>query len=127
MTGYPIAEAYWTNVNVAGTPHLVLLQCFERRCLTYTPDNAPGWQVEAGNVGQHYYRWRHGEPNPTEDVSIYLVAIVTMAPPASRSAAVIASYRSPSRSRRPARCKNASRARWSTCSACTTATTASPA
>jgi len=75
MTGYPIAEAYWTNVNVAGTPHLVLLQCFERRCLTYTPDNAPGWQVEAGNVGQHYYRWRHGEPHPTEDVSIYLVAI----------------------------------------------------
>ncbi|MEZ4570631.1 MAG: hypothetical protein R2849_09955 [Thermomicrobiales bacterium] len=34
------------------------MQCFERRCLTYTPDNAPGWQVEAGNVGQHYYEWR---------------------------------------------------------------------
>src|SRR5690606_18565814 len=30
-----------------------------RRCLTYTPDNPPGWQVEAGNVGQHYYEWRY--------------------------------------------------------------------
>ncbi len=37
----------------------MLLQCFERRCLTYTPGNEPGWQVEAGNVGQHYYAWRY--------------------------------------------------------------------
>jgi hypothetical protein len=36
------------------------LRCFERRCLTDTPDNAPGWQVEAGNVGQHYCAWRYG-------------------------------------------------------------------
>ncbi len=27
----------------------------------YTPSNAPAWQVEAGNVGQHYYIWRYGE------------------------------------------------------------------
>ena len=57
-TGYPISEAYWTTVKVGGTPHDVLLQCFERRCLTYNPANADGWQVEAGNVGQHYYEWR---------------------------------------------------------------------
>jgi hypothetical protein len=38
------------------------MQCFERRCLTYTPDNPEGWQVEAGNVGRHYYYWRYGEP-----------------------------------------------------------------
>ncbi len=57
-TGYPISEAYWTTVEVGGTPHDVLLQCFERRCLTYTPGNDPGWQVEAGNVGRHYYEWR---------------------------------------------------------------------
>jgi hypothetical protein len=36
------------------------MQCFERRCLTYTPGNDPAWQVEAGNVGQHYYAWRYG-------------------------------------------------------------------
>lgn len=63
-TGLPITEAYWTTVQVGGSPTGVLLQCFERRCLTYTPDNQEGWQVEAGNVGRHYYEWRYG-PIPT--------------------------------------------------------------
>ncbi len=60
VTGFPITEAYWTRAKVAGVERDVLVQCFERRCLTYTPDNPPGWQVELGNVGQHYYRWRYG-------------------------------------------------------------------
>ncbi|HEX5164448.1 MAG TPA: hypothetical protein VFV93_03550 [Thermomicrobiales bacterium] len=60
-TGFPITEAYWASVTLGGQPHEVLLQCFERRCLTYTPGNPEGWQVEAGNVGQHYYRWRYPE------------------------------------------------------------------
>ena len=59
-TGFPVTEAYWTDVKVAGSQRTVLVQCFERRCLTYTPDNPDGWQVEAGNVGQHYYAWRYG-------------------------------------------------------------------
>jgi hypothetical protein len=70
-TGYPVTEAYWAQVLVDGTRKLVLIQCFERRCLTYTPDNEPGWRVEAGNVGQHYYRWRmqHEEPQrPAESL-----------------------------------------------------------
>ncbi len=58
-TGYPLTEAYWATIQVGGNARDVLLQCFERRCLTYTPDNATGWQVEAGNVGQHYYTWRY--------------------------------------------------------------------
>jgi hypothetical protein len=60
-TGLPISEAYWTTVRVAGTQQDVLVQAFERRVLTYTPANEPGWQVELGNVGQHYYFWRYGE------------------------------------------------------------------
>ena len=64
-TGYPLTEAYWVTVRVAGTPRDVLAQCFERRCLTYTPANAAGWQVEAGNVGQHYYAWRYGQLGAT--------------------------------------------------------------
>ena len=40
-------------------PTDVLVQAFERRVLTYTPDNAPEWRVEMGNVGQHYYQWRY--------------------------------------------------------------------
>ncbi|HUG15791.1 MAG TPA: S8 family serine peptidase [Thermomicrobiales bacterium] len=59
-TGYPLAEAYWTTVEVGGAPRDVLVQCFERRCLTYTPDNPEGWRVEAGNVGRHYFIWRYG-------------------------------------------------------------------
>lgn len=61
-TGLPITEAYWADVKVAGTVKPVLVQCFERRCLTYTPSNDPNWRVEAGNVGQQYYVWRYGAP-----------------------------------------------------------------
>ena len=64
-TGRPITEAYWANVKVADTYQDVLMQCFERRCLTYTPGNAPAWQVEAGNVGRHYYEWRYDAPGAT--------------------------------------------------------------
>jgi hypothetical protein len=60
-TGRPITEAYWAEVVVAGTSKLVLMQCFERRCLTYTPDNDPNWRVEMGNIGLHYYTWRYGQ------------------------------------------------------------------
>jgi hypothetical protein len=28
--------------------------------LTFAPDNPAGWQVEMGNVGQHYVAWRYG-------------------------------------------------------------------
>ncbi|HUG14496.1 MAG TPA: lamin tail domain-containing protein [Thermomicrobiales bacterium] len=61
-TGYPITDAYWTRVPVGGTDRDVLAQCFQRRCLTWTPLNPPAWQVEAGNIGQHYYAWRYGQP-----------------------------------------------------------------
>ncbi|HLT20115.1 MAG TPA: peptidase domain-containing protein [Thermomicrobiales bacterium] len=65
-TGLPITEAYWTRVTVNGEPRDVLVQVFERRVLTYTPDNEPAWQVEAGNVGRHYYQWRYGVSAPDE-------------------------------------------------------------
>lgn len=58
-TGYPLTEAYWTTVLLKGVPTRVLVQVFERRVLTYTPSNPSGWQVESGNVGQHYYQWRY--------------------------------------------------------------------
>jgi subtilisin family serine protease len=58
-TGLPITEAYWTRVLVAGERVDVLIQCFERRCLTYTHSNPAEWRVEMGNVGLHYYAWRY--------------------------------------------------------------------
>jgi hypothetical protein len=63
-SGLPITDAYWSRVQVEGSLRDVLVQCFERRCLTYTPINPPGWQVEAGNVGRHYYRWLYGDDTP---------------------------------------------------------------
>ena len=64
-TGYPITEAYWSQVMLAGSEQWVLTQAFERRVLTYAPNNNEGFQVEAGNVGMHYYQWRYEmEPEP---------------------------------------------------------------
>ena len=60
VTGYPIAEPYWITARVGGRPYAVLVQLFERRTLTYTPLESPAYQVQMGNVGQHYLAWRYG-------------------------------------------------------------------
>lgn len=59
--GYPLSEPYWTRARVGGVERDVLVQVFERRVLTYSPDNTAEWQVEMGNVGRHYYMWRYGD------------------------------------------------------------------
>jgi hypothetical protein len=64
VVGRPIADPYWVRVRVSGELRWVLVQAFERRILTYTPDNDPSWRVEMGNVGRHYYEWRYGTPAP---------------------------------------------------------------
>jgi hypothetical protein len=58
-TGLPLTEAYWSRVRIEGVEKDVLVQAFERRVLTYTPDNDPAWRVEMGNVGLHYSKWRY--------------------------------------------------------------------
>ncbi|MEF3276013.1 MAG: hypothetical protein K6356_16745 [Chloroflexus sp.] len=70
--GYPITDPYWTRAVVGDTERDVLVQLFERRVLTYTPSNPAGYQVEMGNVGQHYFQWRYphlgtpwAAPDPT--------------------------------------------------------------
>jgi hypothetical protein len=37
--GRPLTEAFWARVTVDRVEQDVLIQCFERRCLTFTPDN----------------------------------------------------------------------------------------
>ncbi len=67
-TGYPIAEAYWASVKIAGKANTsVLIQPYERRVLTFVPDAPEGFKVQMGNIGQHYYDWRYhnaGMPTP---------------------------------------------------------------
>ncbi|HEX5166723.1 MAG TPA: N-acetylmuramoyl-L-alanine amidase [Thermomicrobiales bacterium] len=76
-TGFPITEAYWSRIKLKGVYSDVLIQCFERRCLTYTPDNPEGWKVEAGNVGRHYYEWRYAAsqpaPAPPDDAPVIVL------------------------------------------------------
>ena len=61
LTGYPISEAYWVTARIGGKPYAVLVQLFQRRVLTYIPAFAPEWQLQMGNVGQHYHTWRYGK------------------------------------------------------------------
>jgi Tol biopolymer transport system component len=71
-SGLPISDAYWTRVKIAGAFQDVMIQAFERRVLTYVPTNVPGFQVEMGNIGLHYYDWRYkdaGQPSRTATVS----------------------------------------------------------
>jgi hypothetical protein len=68
--GYPITEPYWARVRVGGKDRDVMMQAFERRVLTYTPSNTPNWQVEMGNVGQHYYNWRYKTPSVLASVTV---------------------------------------------------------
>ncbi len=69
-TGYPVTEAYWSRVKVGGVDKEVMYQAFERRILTYTPDNDPAYQVEMGNVGLHYVAWRYKDKIPQGGVTV---------------------------------------------------------
>jgi glucose/arabinose dehydrogenase len=74
--GRPLTEAYWARVKLDGETQDVLIQCFERRCLTYAPGNPEGWEVESGNIGMHYYEWRYERidrtPAGDPEVSVYV-------------------------------------------------------
>jgi hypothetical protein len=58
-SGLPISEPYWTRAKIRGEVRDVMIQAFERRTLTYVPSNSAGFQVEMGNIGQHYFDWRY--------------------------------------------------------------------
>jgi len=60
--GYAKSEPFLATVKVAGQQRQVMVQVFERRVLTYTASNPAAFQVEMGNIGQHYYRWRYCTP-----------------------------------------------------------------
>lgn len=59
VLGRPLTEPYWADVPVGGLVTTVLMQLFERRALTYNPNNPPAWRVEMANVGRAYFDWRY--------------------------------------------------------------------
>jgi hypothetical protein len=59
VLGYPVSEAYWTQMRVGGEDLPVMIQAYQRRVLTYVPAFDPNWRVQMGNVGQHYFEWRY--------------------------------------------------------------------
>jgi Tol biopolymer transport system component len=61
VVGLPLSEPYWARVMVGGVEQEVLIQVFERRVITYNPNNPAEWQVEMGNVGRHYLTWRYNQ------------------------------------------------------------------
>ncbi len=69
LLGRPITEAYWATISVNGQPSTVLLQLFERRALTYNPNNPPEWRVETANVGRSYFEWRYKSASPAPAIS----------------------------------------------------------
>jgi hypothetical protein len=68
--GYAISEPFATTVTVAGAQKQVMVEVFERRVLTYTASNDPAFQVEMGNIGQHYYQWRYGPASSTTPTAV---------------------------------------------------------
>ncbi len=59
LAGFPLTEAYWTKTLEKGKLVDVLVQAFEKRILTYTPTNQAGLQVDWGDSGKQYFRWRY--------------------------------------------------------------------
>jgi len=58
LVGRPLTEPFWIDTVIGGEPQRILLQAFERRVLTFAPDQPQGWTVESNNAGSHYRLWR---------------------------------------------------------------------
>ncbi len=65
-SGLPVSEPYTAKVKIAGQKDVdVYIQAFERRVLTYVPSFPKEFQVQMGNIGQHYYDWRYHDAGHT--------------------------------------------------------------
>ncbi len=55
--GLAISEPFAAYFTVGGVERAIAVQVFERRVLTYTEGNPPGFRVEMGNIGRHFFDW----------------------------------------------------------------------
>ncbi len=79
--GYPVSPFFLADVKIAGATTRVLVQPFERRVLTYNPNNPEAFKVEFGNIGQHYYQWRYSSGAAAPIVSQPPAPVATTIPP----------------------------------------------
>ncbi len=86
VVGMPITEAYWMTVKAANQPRQVLVQCFERRCLTYAPSNPANFQVEQANTGLQYFNWRY--PKLPEDTTKPVISQIAIGEPTATSVTI---------------------------------------
>jgi hypothetical protein len=89
MVGLAVSEPFWSTIKVGGVGKDVLIQAFERRVLTYTPDNPAAYRVEFGNIGQQYYEWRYGDAAATSPAAT-ATATATKTPTATPTRAATA-------------------------------------
>jgi len=90
--GYAISEPFWTNLLVGGERKAVLIEVFERRVLTYAPQNASAFAVEMGNIGAQYYHWRYETPATVSGTATGTSTnVTTTATPVNATAAVATS------------------------------------
>ena len=93
--GLAISEPFLASVKVAGAQKIVLIQIFERRVLTFTASNDAAFQVEMGNIGQHYVQWRYTGAPIASTATVAQTALpadplprtATTAPPTSSASA----------------------------------------
>src|SRR5262249_28116554 len=76
-------EPYWIQINVNNTDQWVVMQAYQRRILTYNPNNDPNFQVEMGNVGQAYYNWRYNQQGAVMPTSLPTAATTATTAPAT--------------------------------------------
>jgi hypothetical protein len=87
ILGYPVTEPCAVSTTIGGVRRNVLVQLFERRALTYNPANPEATQVEMGNVGRHYFRWRYENLHEASLEAHYNVT-VSVGPAPSRATGV---------------------------------------
>ena len=85
VMGHPISEPYWVGASFGGSSHVVLVQLFERRALSFDPTMPTGQQVQFTNIGLHYYRWRyHDQTSQFSRTPLARVRRATFPTPARR-------------------------------------------
>jgi hypothetical protein len=87
--GYALCEPFYANVMVAGVQQQVMVQVFERRVLTYTAANPAAFQVEMGNIGQHYYQWRYPTGQPQMAPATTSPSVLPTATPSATAVATV--------------------------------------